>query len=72
MKEKYVTIRLPKSLVEKIKRRIEDSTTFQSVSEYITFVLQEIVSNSGREEKVTFTRGEEEKIKKRLKALGYI
>ena len=57
-------------LYKKIEERIKDAS-FKSVSEYITYVLQEIIENSEEEEE-TFSEEEEEKIKERLRALGYL
>lgn len=69
MAEKYTTISIPTSLAEKIKKRIE-GTGFNSISSYVTHVLRELFSNMEEEE--TLDEEEEEKIKERLKALGYI
>ena len=69
MTEKYTTISIPASLAKKIKKRIE-GTGFTSISSYVTYVLRELFSNMEEEE--TLDKEEEEKIKERLKALGYI
>ena len=69
MTEKYTTISIPASLAEKIKKRIE-GTGFTSISSYVTYVLRELFSNMEEEEMLD--KEEEEKIKERLKALGYI
>jgi len=43
------------------------------VSDYVTFVLREVIASIEEEEKEeVFTKEEEEKIKERLRALGYI
>jgi len=68
-KEKeFVKILIPKSLFEKIKERIE-GTGFASVSDYVIYVLNELLSE-GEEENIS--KEDEEKIKARLRALGYI
>lgn len=61
---KKVKVMLSKKIVDKIKKRIEE-TEFKSVEEYIEFVLKEVL----KDEEVP--KVEEEKIKERLKALGY-
>ena len=66
--KEFVKISIPKSLFEKIKERIE-GTGFASVSDYVVYVLNELLSE-GEEEH--FSREDEEKIKARLRALGYI
>ena len=58
-------------LYGKIAERVE-ATGFGSVEEYVTFVLEEILKDDGEEEKVAFSKEEEEEVKKRLKALGYL
>jgi len=69
---KHTTITIPKPLYDKIKDRIKD-TGFSSVSSYVTYVLRQVISGFEEEEKgEVFTKEDEEKVKKRLKALGYI
>jgi Arc/MetJ-type ribon-helix-helix transcriptional regulator len=67
--KEFTEISIPTSLFKKIKERIK-GTGFSSVSSYVTYVLKELVE--GEEEEETFTKEEEEKIKARLRALGYI
>ncbi len=70
--KKYTTVSIPKPLYDKIKELIKD-TGFTSVSDYVTYVLREIVASIEEEEKENvFSEEEEEKIKARLRALGYI
>ncbi|MCD6590352.1 MAG: CopG family transcriptional regulator [Candidatus Aenigmarchaeota archaeon] len=70
--EKYATVSIPVQLYEKIKQRIE-GTEFSSVSDYVTYVLREVlVSLEEGEEEEVFTKEEEEKVKERLRALGYL
>ena len=49
-------------------------TGFSSVSSYVTYVLRQILSSIEEEErtKQAFTKEEEEKVKQRLRGLGYI
>ncbi len=71
-KRKHTTITIPKPLYEKIKERIKE-TGFTSVSDYVTYVLREVVSSLEEEQKKeVFTREEEKKVKERLRALGYL
>ena len=69
-KEKFTEVLIPTSLFEKIRERIK-GTGFSSVSGYVTYVLKEVLSEE-EEEKEVFSKEDEEKIKARLKALGYI
>ena len=70
MADEY-TISIPKSLADKIEKMIE-GTGFQSVSEYVAYVLEELISSMEEESEETFSKEEEEKIKERLRALGYL
>ncbi|KXA97232.1 CopG family transcriptional regulator [candidate division MSBL1 archaeon SCGC-AAA259I14] len=71
MSDKKVSI--PESLYEKVKERCE-GTGFESVSEYVTFVLREVVEEEEEEEEEEkeFSKEDEEKVKERLRALGYM
>lgn len=75
MKEESVKIEISKNIFDGIEKRIE-GTEFNSVEEYVTFVLREVVSETGEEreegEKEPFTKEDEEKIKERLRGLGYL
>lgn len=68
LKKKYSSVSLPLPLIEKIRKRIK-GTGFKSVSDYVTFVLREIVDHEKKEK--AFSAEEEEKIKERLHSLGY-
>jgi len=68
---KHTTITIPRKLYEKLETMIED-TGFASVSSYVTFVMREIVASQLSEKEEPFTREDEERVKKRLRALGYI
>ncbi len=60
-------IELPKELVDKLREKAKEMS-FESVEEYIELILTEFVE----EESTSFEEEDEEKIKKRLKALGYL
>ena len=63
-------VSIPKTLYERIEKRIE-GTSFQSVSDYVVHVLREFDSEiDSMEEKLS--RSDEEKVKRRLMALGYL
>lgn len=71
--EKYTTVSIPKPLAEKIKKRME-GTGFHSLSSYVTYVLRQLISSFEEEEreKEALSKEDEEKIKDRLRALGYL
>ena len=70
MSEDKVAVHIPKDLYEEIKKRVDLSGgEFKNVEEYVEFVLREIVKEE--EEEFEYTP-EEEKIKERLRGLGYL
>ena len=69
--KKYTTISIPTPLAEKIKKRIK-GTGFTSLSSYVTYVLREVLSGMDEEPEEAFSKEDEEKVKERLRALGYL
>ncbi len=65
-----VPVYIDKELYEKAKRYIEKEGGFSSVEELVEFMLKEILEEE--EEASKITKEDEEKIKERLRALGYI
>jgi len=66
-----VEVKLSKKLVEGVQRQVDESEgEFKTVDEFIEFVLTEILKDEESEE--VYTPEEEEEVKKRLRALGYI
>jgi Arc/MetJ-type ribon-helix-helix transcriptional regulator len=70
-KKKFTTVSIPTPLFQKIEERIKD-TGFTSVSSYVTYVLREIIAEESEDEEEPFTEEDEERVKERLRALGYI
>jgi len=69
---KYTTVSIPVTLYNRIKKLIEE-TGFTSVSDYVTYVLREVVAMHEESKRAEpFTEEDKERIKQRLKALGYI
>jgi len=69
---KYTTVSIPTPLAENIKRRIE-GTGFNSISSYVTYVLRQVLSSLDEEEqRAPMSKEDEEEVKRRLKALGYL
>ena len=69
--KKYTTVSIPTPLAEKIKKRIE-GTGFTSISSYVTYVLREVIASMEEDEEEVFSKEDEEKVKERLRALGYL
>lgn len=61
---------LSAELYGRIEERVKE-TGFGSVDEYVTFVLEEVLKEEGEGE-TAFSKEEEEEVKKRLRALGYL
>jgi Arc/MetJ-type ribon-helix-helix transcriptional regulator len=71
-RSKYTTISIPTALGARMKEIIQGSG-FKSVSDYATYVLREVVAMHESEKlSQPFEKEEVEKIRERLKALGYI
>jgi metal-responsive CopG/Arc/MetJ family transcriptional regulator len=70
MDKEFTTVSIPTSLYKKIEDAIK-GTEVSSVSSYIAKVLRETLSKEEAKQDV-FSKEDEEKVKERLKALGYI
>jgi Arc/MetJ-type ribon-helix-helix transcriptional regulator len=69
--EKFTSVLIPTSLVEKIEKRLQ-GTEFSSISSYVTYVLKEVVSDAETEEGEELSKEDDERIKARLRSLGYL
>lgn len=69
---RYTTVPLPMSLYKKVKEAIS-KTGFHDVPAYISYILREILAEKEiQSEKTSLTSEDEEKVKQRLRALGYL
>ena len=64
------TIKIPRNLYESINRIIDDSG-FDSATDFVVYVLRDLISTK-KEEKKTLSPKEIEIVKNRLKSLGYL
>ena len=69
MTEDTEPISLPSWITREVQARLPQ-TQFKTVSEYVTFVLTQVLKQEGEEHPLTTE--DEEKIKDRLRALGYL
>ena len=69
--KKSRAIYLSTELYDRIKERAE-ATNFGSVEEYVSFVLMEVLREEGEGEQIVIDSEQEEEVKKRLRALGYL
>lgn len=70
MASEFTNISIPSALYKQIEEKIK-GTEITSVASYVTKVLKESLAQK-EEAKEAFSKEEEEKVKERLKALGYI
>jgi len=63
----FVSVSIPKKLFDKISREIRN-TSLKAVSKYVTYILERELAS---EEKQSYDEEEKEKIKERLRKLGY-
>lgn len=70
MEKEFTPVSIPTSLYKKIEEMIK-GTEFSSVASFVAKVLRERISQEKAAEEV-FSKEDEEKVKERLKALGYI
>ncbi len=65
-------ITLPDDIYKAIQQRLP-KTEFRTVDDYAAYVLQEVVKKIAEEGKTQeYTKEDEEKVKARLKSLGYL
>ncbi|KAF2956278.1 CopG family transcriptional regulator [Marinitoga sp. 38H-ov] len=64
-------IKISDELFEKIKSNLEEYG-FETVDEYVEFVLNEVLNSDEENNEEVFNEEEEEIIKKRLQDLGYL
>lgn len=79
-KDPKVTIKIPRALYNRLKTIIDDSG-FDSVTDFVVYVLRDFaagvadtsaIAESGGEEALTLTAREIQKVRERLKRLGYL
>jgi Arc/MetJ-type ribon-helix-helix transcriptional regulator len=68
---KFTSVLIPTALVEKIEKRIQ-GTEFSSISSYVTYVLKEVVSDAEIDNAEELSKEDDERIKARLRSLGYL
>jgi len=65
-----VPVYISRGLYEKVKKFVEAQSGFSSIEEFVEFVLNEVLAEEIPS--ATLSKEDEEKIKERLRALGYI
>ncbi len=65
---KYTTVSIPTPLNAKVQELIKD-TGFSSTSGFVSYILRQLVSDAGTK---GFSKKDEQKVKERLRSLGYL
>lgn len=66
------TVDIPKNVIDRVERRLP-RTEFDTTSEYITFVMEEVLYRVEQEtEGDDFEAVDEDEVRDRLKSLGYL
>ena len=66
-----VTIKIPRHLYENLSKIIKESG-FNSVTEFIVYILRDLISSRSIKNEPSLSQKEIEMVKKRLKSLGYL
>ena len=66
-----VTIKIPRTLYFSLKKQIKE-TGFNSVTDFIVYLLRDIVASGRVDKDIALTKDEIGLIKRRLKTLGYL
>jgi metal-responsive CopG/Arc/MetJ family transcriptional regulator len=66
-----VTIKIPRHLYDNLNEIISESG-FNSVTEFIVYILRDLISSRAAHKEPALTKEEIEAVKKRLKSLGYL
>jgi len=69
--EKLRAVEIPESLYDRVRAKIK-GTDYKSVADYVVRILREELAKEGDEQPPSYTKEEEEKVKERLRALGYL
>ena len=69
--QERVTIKIPKPIYNRITEIIED-TGFSSATDFIVYVLRDVIAMRSDDSSKNLNRTEIESIRQRLKSLGYL
>ena len=71
-------VNIKKEILQKLEKRVKETGSFKNVGEYINYILEQVVEklekekrNAGKEKPV-FSKKDEQKVKERLRGLGYL
>ncbi len=70
-------IEIPEQISKKLQERVNRTNEFNNVEEYVNYILKQVVERLEKEkdtsqEEPVFSKEDEEKVKERLRGLGYL
>jgi len=70
-------IKIKEEITKKLQERVDSTDEFNNVEEYVDYILKQVVERlegekPEKEEGPVFSKEDEEKVKERLKGLGYL
>ena len=69
--ERKISLAMSQALHDRLQERV-DATGFESIEEYILFILAEVVRDEGGDDEGSLTEDQEKKIEDTLRGLGYL
>ncbi len=66
-----VTIKIPRPIYDNLSEIIKESG-FSSVTEFVVYILRDLISSRSAQKEPALTKEEIELVKRRLKSLGYL
>ena len=71
VRETKVTVKIPRPLYRKIQA-VVDGSGFNSPTDFIVYVLRDLMGEADDHAKTEYTKDELEELKRKLKNLGYL
>lgn len=71
MRETKVTVKIPRPLYRRIQQ-VVDGSGFNSPTDFIVYVLRDLMGEAEQDAKHEFSQEELEDVKRKLKNLGYL
>ena len=70
-------VEIPDEIVEKLKKRVDSTDEFDSIEKYVNYILKQVTERlenekQEKDEEPVFSEEDEEKVKDRLRSLGYL
>lgn len=65
-------INLSDELTKKLEARVDASDEFQTVEEYVEYIVTEVLKQTETQEPEGYTKDQEKELKQRLSDLGYL